>query len=66
MKKKRISNLGVDGFVHCKKLGTPKTVGELVSLLEQYDQDMEFGFRNQPTQSLYEVKYTEGTAVLFQ
>ena len=36
-----------------KKIGTPKTVGELKELLSGLDDSDSFGFINQPIQSLY-------------
>jgi len=37
-------------------LGQPKTVGELKRLIENYNDDTPFGFRNQPTPELVEEK----------
>jgi len=48
------------------KLGTPKTVGELKRILTFYDDNIEFGFRNQPMQDLYEVKDGDKTYIVFQ
>ena len=48
------------------KLGTPKTVGELKRLLTFYQDNIEFGFRNQPMQDLYEVKDWDKTYIVFQ
>ena len=48
------------------KLGTPKTVGELKRLLTFYQDNIEFGFRNQPMQDLYEVKDGDKTYIVFQ
>jgi hypothetical protein len=51
----------------CIELGQALTVGELKSLLSPYQDDAPFGFRNQPTQSLYELHYQSGSVgVVFQ
>lgn len=39
-----------------RTLGQPKTVGELKRLIENYNDDTPFGFRQQPMQDLVEEK----------
>jgi hypothetical protein len=39
------------------KLGTPKTIGELKSLIANYPDVTPFGFRNQPEQELKEINF---------
>ncbi len=51
---------------HCKLLGEAMTVGELRELLNNYDDNTSFGFRNQPLQSLYEIRYGSEKYVVFQ
>lgn len=51
---------------YCKLLGEAITVGELKKLLNKYDDKTSFGFRNQPMQQLYELKYGENIFVVFQ
>ena len=53
-------------FVSCRRIGTPKTAGALAKLLKRYKPRTVFGFRNQPMQSLYEVRYTDKVFVCFQ
>ena len=53
-------------FLGCKKLGTARTVGQLRQLISKYPDATSFGFRNQPMQSLHEVRYSNGTCVVFQ
>ncbi len=50
----------------CRKIGTANTVGELKKPLEPYDNDTDFGFRNQPIQSLFEINLADFKAVVFQ
>lgn len=49
-----------------KKLGTPVTIGELKKLINGYDDHVSFGFKNQPVQSLFEIRYGETVFVVFQ
>ncbi len=49
-----------------KKLGIAFTVGELRKLLKPYSDDISFGFRNQPMQSLYESKNGKDIYISFQ
>jgi predicted translin family RNA/ssDNA-binding protein len=51
---------------NCKKIGKAKTIGELKELIKNYPDNTLFGFRNQPIQELYECKYDEFNALLFQ
>lgn len=55
-----------DGDFACIPLGEAHTVGEFRKMLEGYSDDSKFGFRNQPMQSLFEVRYGESTYLLFQ
>lgn len=56
----------VDDF-SCKEIGTPQTIGEFRKLTKDYLADTEFGFRNQPMQSLYELTEQDGkVSVVFQ
>lgn len=50
----------------CREIGMANTVGELRKLLEPYDNDVEFGFRNQEIQSLFEINSGDFKSVLFQ
>jgi len=43
-----------DGVL-CQKIGAANTVGDLRKLLEPYGDEVGFGFRNQPMQSLFEI-----------
>lgn len=56
----------VQGDFELLKLGTPKTVGELRAFLSGYADAAEFGFRNQPQQSLYMIRDGENTGLVFQ
>lgn len=47
-------------------LGEATTVGQMRKLLEKYADNISFGFRNQPMQTLYEVLFQDLTAVIFQ
>lgn len=47
--------------VKIDKLGTFATVGELKRALEPFEDDVSFGFRNQPMQSLYRIIYPAPT-----
>lgn len=47
-------------------LGTPKTIGELKSIIIRYPNETSFGFRNQHIQSLVEVQYDTEKFVCFQ
>jgi hypothetical protein len=49
-----------------KKLGTPTTIGELKKIISEYDDHVSFGFRNQPIQSLFEIRVGETVFVVFQ
>lgn len=49
-----------------KELGTPTTVGELKEIINNYPKSTSFGFRNQPIQSLYEVKVGSEDFIFFQ
>lgn len=51
-----------------KPLGTPTTIGELKLLINGYDDDVSFGFRNQPLQTLYELELDAigEVAIVFQ
>lgn len=49
-----------------KELGEAKTIGELKELIKNYPDETSFGFRNQPMQSLHEVKSDETVFVVFQ
>jgi len=51
---------------HCIKLGEPKTVGELKNILSKYDDNISFGFRNQPIQALHELRHKDEIYVVFQ
>lgn len=42
--------------MEAKKLGLPKTIGELKELIKDYPPETGFGFQNQPMQELWEVK----------
>lgn len=53
-------------FIGCRKIGRPLTVGALSKLLKRYRPGTSFGFRNQPMQSLYEIKYSDKIFVVFQ
>ena len=49
------------------KLGTPTSIQELQDLIKQFSGETSFGFRNQPIQTLYKVKYGDGVeCVVFQ
>lgn len=50
-----------------KEIGRPTTLGELREMTKDYPDEVGFGFRNQPMQSLFEVKYQgEAIYVVFQ
>jgi len=49
-----------------RSLGIATTIGELKKLIKNYPDDTSFGFRNQPMQKLYEVKYGDDVFVTFQ
>ena len=49
-----------------RSLGIATTIGELKKLIKNYPDDTSFGFRNQPMQKLYEVKYDDIVFVTFQ
>ena len=49
-----------------RSLGIATTIGELKELIKNYPDDTSFGFRNQPMQKLYEVKYDDDVFVTFQ
>jgi len=49
-----------------RSLGIATTIGELKELIKNYPDDTSFGFRNQPMQKLYEVKYDDIVFVTFQ
>jgi len=51
---------------HCKLIGEARTVGELKKFLDGYNDNASFGFRNQPMQALYEVRYGKEKYVVFQ
>lgn len=51
--------------INYKPLGIAKTIGELKELIKNYDDNIEFGFRNQPIQQLIEVKYDDTVFVVF-
>jgi len=51
---------------HCKLIGEATTVGELKKFLSGYDDNASFGFRSQPMQALYEVRYGKEKYVVFQ
>ena len=57
-------NAGADTV--CEKLGTATTIGELKKLIENFDDNISFGFRNQPMQDLYKIDYEDFTAIVFQ
>jgi hypothetical protein len=40
-------------------LGMPDTIGKLKDLIKNYPDNTSFGFRNQPMQNLFEVKYND-------
>jgi hypothetical protein len=48
-----------------KKLGLPKTIGELRELIKDYPDETEFGFFNQPMQELWERVDEDEKAVVF-
>lgn len=49
-----------------KKIGRATTIGELKKMIKDYPDNIPFGFRNQPMQSLYEIKYSDVMYVAFQ
>lgn len=49
-----------------KKLGKPKTIGELKKLIEKIPDDTSFGFRNQPMQELFIYENGKKIYVFFQ
>ena len=50
-----------------KELGKPMTLGEFREMTKDYPDEVGFGFRNQPMQSLFEVKYHDKAIfVVFQ
>jgi hypothetical protein len=49
-----------------RPLGSFSTIGELRKAIEKYPDDTSLGFRNQPTQELFEVGDSERTFVAFQ
>ena len=56
-KKKECGNL--------RSLGVVKTIRELKEVIKDYPDETSFGFRNQPMQELYEVKYPDALFVVF-
>lgn len=60
MKKKPIPQIVI------RALGKPNTTGALRKILKQYKSKTSFGFRNQPMQGLYEVRYPDAVFVVFQ
>ena len=51
---------------HVKELAKVRTIGELKKAIENYQDDISFGFRNQPQQELHELKYGKNIYVVFQ
>ncbi len=50
-----------------KRLGKPTTKDQLLKMLRGYPGDTDFGFRNQPRQTLYALEYPDGySAIVFQ
>lgn len=49
-----------------KELGTPTTIVELKEIINKYPNTTSFGFRNQPIQSLFEVKIDNEVFICFQ
>lgn len=49
-----------------RKIGIPKTVGDLKIMLELYPDDLVFNFRNQPAQTLYEANNEDEYLLFFQ
>ncbi len=51
---------GKEDLIHpdnVQLLGQAQTIGHLKALIRTFDHDTAFGFRNQPMQSLYLIKY---------
>lgn len=48
------------------KLGTPKTIGELKKVIENYSDNTPFNFFNQPIQSLFEVVIDDQKYIVFK
>jgi hypothetical protein len=49
-----------------QRLGSPRTIGELKDLIDKLPNETPFGFRNQPSQDLFEIKDTNQTHIVFQ
>ena len=49
-----------------KKLGTPRTIGELKEIINNYPNSTSFGFRNQPIQDLYILTIDDEDYIFFQ
>lgn len=56
----------MEDFEPYKMIGTPKTIGELKKLIENYPDETSFGFLNQPMQDLFERKFGDQVFVCFQ
>ena len=47
-------------------LGAPRTIGELKKLINRYPDNTDFGFRNQPIQTLCHVEFDDKMYIVFQ